>query len=287
MPDTSSAAESRPPDRPPEYTPDHPPGAPSNGLNGRIRAGFRLTLLLIFLLSGLLISLIQFGWMKIRRRPHLSIAWWYRGALRIIGVRIVHADTPPTRSMVAISNHISWIDIAVLGVVLDPCFLSKAEVANWPVVGWGARLSGTVFLRRGANQSAQAIADLRKRMAHNRSVLIFAEGTTTIGPMPRRFFARLFAAAIDTETDILPIAIRYPDPYDPMRTNPSVPYVDDQSLLERLWALMQEPVTPVEIYIGQPLKSVGRDRRGLSRETHNRVSKLISMAQTKQKDLTC
>jgi 1-acyl-sn-glycerol-3-phosphate acyltransferase len=100
-------------------------------------------------------------------RRHWPIAarlpWhWQRIACRMAGIRVRVDGKPTSPPLLIAANHISWLDISVLGSVLPVSFVSKAEVAGWPVVGTLARLQRTVFIdrtRRSQTASAtQAIA---------------------------------------------------------------------------------------------------------------------------------
>jgi 1-acyl-sn-glycerol-3-phosphate acyltransferase len=66
-------------------------------------------------------------------------------------------------------------------MALAPCtFLAKAEVARWPLIGWGARVAGTVFVDRSSPESRAASRETLKQRVHEGArILVFAEGTTT------------------------------------------------------------------------------------------------------------
>ena len=42
----------------------------------------------------------------------------------------------PQTPMLWVSNHVSWTDIPLLGMLTPLSFLSKAEVRTWPVAGY-------------------------------------------------------------------------------------------------------------------------------------------------------
>ncbi len=150
-----------------------------------------------------------------------------------------------------VANHISWLDIALLGGVANPRFLSKQEVRQWPVIGWLAEKSGTLFITRGkAGAAAQASATILQALQSGRSVLLFPEGTTTTGNDVRTFHARLLAPAFDANVPVQPVAVRYPGK-DGL-THPLVPYVDQQSLWDNLKSVLAEPGIQAEIHFLPP-----------------------------------
>jgi 1-acyl-sn-glycerol-3-phosphate acyltransferase len=103
-------------------------------------------------------------------------------AARICGARIEVIGTPLRRDVFFIANHVSWIDILALGGASGTAFVSKAELAEVPVVGWLASLNRTVFVKRENRLGvAGQINALREALEDNWSVTVFPEGTTTDG----------------------------------------------------------------------------------------------------------
>ena len=86
---------------------------------------------------------------------------------RLVGlqVRVIGASrrgiSPTGGRCVFVSNHSSWLDIPVLGGVLDACFVAKDEVGRWPLIGTIARLGRTVFVSRQRHAPAGSATDAR------------------------------------------------------------------------------------------------------------------------------
>src|SRR5690606_21575452 len=103
---------------------------------------------------------------------------WFRLVLLVMGVRRRVFGAPAPGPVLVASNHVSWLDIVVLGSHIGSCFVSKSEVAAWPLVGWLARQGGTLFIHRGRHDSAERIAhDMTARLLRGHRVLFFPEGT--------------------------------------------------------------------------------------------------------------
>ena len=66
--------------------------------------------------------------------------------------------------MVYASNHTSWLDVLVLGGVLQACFVAKSEVAGWPLIRTVARLGRTVFVSRRARDTGRERDAMRARL---------------------------------------------------------------------------------------------------------------------------
>ena len=98
-----------------------------------------------------------------RRLPLL----WHRLATRILGIRVhVHGAPADARPLLLVANHVSWLDITVLGSVMELSFISKSEVASWPVFGLFAKLQRSVFVDREKRAKTGEVAgEIATRLA--------------------------------------------------------------------------------------------------------------------------
>lgn len=71
------------------------------------------------------------------------------------------------------SNHISWLDIAVLGSGARVFFLAKAEIEKWPILGNLAKGGGTLFIKRGSGDSIKIREQITEFLKQNIPVLFF------------------------------------------------------------------------------------------------------------------
>ena len=72
--------------------------------------------------------------------------WWMRGLLHLLPLQIHCHGQPAASTRLLVSNHVSWLDIVLIGAHAPVHFLSKAEVRDWPVIGWLASAAGTLFI---------------------------------------------------------------------------------------------------------------------------------------------
>lgn len=203
-----------------------------------LRQLLRVSRIILLLLLGVVLTL----WCIVIGKDQSSTyyrnlkRWWSKRAAYILNLNITVQGQVTQQPAVLVANHISWLDMFVLGSVLDIRFLSKAEVRQWPLIGWLADKAGTLFIARGqsgaAKQASQHLVSVIQQGDH---VLFFPEGTTTDGTSVRRFHARLFAPAIDAQVAVQPIALYYPDTEG--QASPVVPYINDDSLLSNLWRI--------------------------------------------------
>ncbi len=171
---------------------------------------------------------------------------WHGELCDILGLRVTIHGAPPSTHALFIANHISWLDIPVLGSIAPVGFLSKAEVRQWPLIGKLAEKGGTLFIERGKRgASQQALTLITQRLNCPASVLLFPEGTTTDGQSVRRFFPRLLAAADTSATPIQPIAIVYKDNAGEKST--TAPFINQQSFFAHLWQFLTQPEQTVEV----------------------------------------
>lgn len=184
----------------------------------------------------------------------------------VIGVRVVERGRRARRPALLVANHISWLDIAALGTRIGGGFVSKAEVARWPFIGWFATGTGTVYLSRGAHKTQLTNDSLAARFRDGYSIAIFPEGTTTAHRLPHRFHSRLLAAAIEGDIAVQPVAIHYPPPRGQRdcEQHPVAPYIDDIGFMEHLCNVLACPGLTVEITYGKPIRPAGLERRRLA-----------------------
>jgi lyso-ornithine lipid O-acyltransferase len=205
------------------------------------------------------------------------VSWWYRRLLRCLSVRL-QAEGSIAPGALLVGNHVSWLDIPVVGTQGPVRFLSKAEVRRWPLIGWMSELVGTLFITRGANQVSMIVQQIRARILDGHPVVVFPEGTTSDGRQVYRFHPRLFAICQEAELAVQPVALRYglgPEP------DPIAPFVGDDTLVTHLWRLLSHPGLDVRVSFLDPFPVADLDRRGMADTARNAIAKHLGMAASK------
>ncbi|TZG28010.1 lysophospholipid acyltransferase family protein [Sphingomonas montanisoli] len=179
-------------------------------MSRKIRTGWRVGLLL----GLLLVCLVGYGVSRLFGPGH----WWKRTFLHraggIIGLDLRIEGTPLPNNVLLIANHVSWLDILAIGGAAGARFVSKAEVANWPVVGMIARIGDTVLVERQSKRAVRGQADqLSAALSEGRPVVLFPEGTTGDGRALLPFRPALLATVTPPPSGIAvqPVAIDYGD----------------------------------------------------------------------------
>lgn len=205
-----------------------------------------------------------------------AVRWWHARLCRALGLRLrIAGRVEPGCLLVA--NHISWLDIPVVGAQHAIGFLSKAEVRAWPLIGWMAEIAGTLFIERGAHQTDRIATRLAAEVAQKRSLMIFPEGTTGDGRRVQRFYPRLFSVAQDGGIRLQPVAISYrwgeaslPDT--------RAPYIDDDTLIASLWRIARHPNLVAHVQFLPPLQVTdAMTRRALAESARQAISAALGL----------
>ena len=183
----------------------------------------------------------------------------------------VHGQMPQ-QPMLWVSNHVSWTDIPLLGMLTPMSFLSKAEVRTWPVAGWLAAKAGSLFIRRGSGDSQLIRKQMSRHLEQAHPLLMFPEGTTPDGRSLRTFHGRLLSAAIDADVALQPVAIRYLRNGEP---DSLAPFVGDDDLLSHLMRLFANDRGEVHIHLLEPIACHGQERAALAFQAQQAVHKAL------------
>lgn len=199
---------------------DAPAPAPMTGgaIWRLIRRGVPLALLVFGgLLILLTVRMIERPFCGLRRpvTPYITQGVC-RSALVLLGIRFRSIGAPMAGPGAVVANHASWLDIFALNARKRIYFVSKSEVAGWPGIGWLARATGTVFIKRDRREAASQIAVFRDRLAAGHKLLFFPEGTSTDGlrvlPFKPTLFAAFFDPALAERLCLQPVTVNYTAP---------------------------------------------------------------------------
>ncbi len=136
-----------------------------------------------------------------------TAAFWWLG----IGRRV--QGRPMTGLGVAVANHSTWLDIFALNASDSLYFVAKSEVSGWPGIGWLARATGTLFIRRDPRDAPNQARLLSDRLHAGHRLLFFPEGTSTDGlrvlPFKPMLFAPVFDEGIRSDAQVQAITVKY------------------------------------------------------------------------------
>ena len=206
------------------------------------------------------------------RRTALVQSWCLK-MLQIAGVTVQETGPRPPRSVMLVSNHVSWLDMIAIQSLCESRFVAKSEVRSWPVIGSMASRLGTVYIDRGSSRSAsRVVGQVAALLRAGEVIVIFPEGTTTDGSKVQPFRGSLLQAPIDARASVQPVALTYRE------TGSGLPcarasYSGEDGLLESIWRTVSRQVT-VRLAFGPIQVAHGQDRRSLALALHSTVDAL-------------
>ena len=252
---------------------------------GTVRLGATAALVLVALLILLPFHLLGLA-VGGRAAAGLTVLW-HRIAILAMGVRVHVVGAPAQeRPLLLLANHISWLDILVLGSRAPVSFVAKSEVAGWPVVGWLARMQRSVFVDRTSRRSAAAQADrMAARLAGGDILVLFPEGTSSDGNRVLPFRSALVGAAQRAiagggTVTVQPVAIAYVRmlgvPLGRQHRH-LVAWYGGTVLLPHLRRILADGGIDVHVAFGPPRRlAPGEDRKRVAAASRNAISRVVA-----------
>lgn len=225
----------------------------------------RMSLRVLAMAAGLIVCVPAHYLWRLSGRPspwpRLFLGWVGRSA----GMRVRIEGVPLRRNVLILANHLSWLDIMIVAGATGAAFVSRDDVANWPVFGWLARLNNTVFVARSSRRAVHGQAEaLRHALGTGQAVALFPEGTTDGGPNVLPFRASLLAAVLPPppQVTVQPLAIDYG------AASHDIAWVGGESAKANVKrVLSRKGTTPVTLRFLEPVDPAGMADRKLLAET--------------------
>ncbi|GLW58238.1 lysophospholipid acyltransferase family protein [Kitasatospora phosalacinea] len=194
------------------------------------------------------------------------VRWWARLLLAVLGVRVRAVGVPGRHSggSLLVSNHVSWLDVLLVGSVRPGRMLAKSEVGRWPVLGpltcWG----GTIFIDRERLRALPGtVEEIAAVLRRGGRVVVFPEGSTWCGRGGGRFRPALFEAAVRADVPVQPVALRYRTADGRPSTAPA--FVGEDGLLASVWRVVSVRGLRAEVeFLPQLPPALFPDRRRLA-----------------------
>jgi lyso-ornithine lipid O-acyltransferase len=212
-----------------------------------------------------------------------------RTMCRIIGIEVVpQGALNGSAPRFVVANHVSWTDILAIASLEPLLFLAKSEVASWPVLGFLARLQGTIFVERAHRRKIPVVNQaLAEQLRAGRDIVIFAEGTSSSGAGVLKFNASHFAMLSDLAQGpsplriaVVPAAFAYAPRSRQGAENSNrfdVGWYGDMSFVPHLWSLMKRGGARCHVFFGEALDpALFQDRKELAAVAQNRVAGLLA-----------
>ncbi len=255
--------------------------------------------LLGFVVGTLVLVCIHTIWYILSRRLDVTM-WFHKWCCLVFNIKIKvvgESAHQKNRPVIYLCNHISYLDVLVLGSMLDGCFVAKSEVASWPGFGFLAKLQKTVFIVRERSALMQSRKSIADAMAKDNDIILFPEGTSTDGWDVMQFKAGLLGIFFPEEKgaggdfDVIDNALIQPVAIKHIRTNGIEVTKDrqdlrdlyawyaDMELVPHLWALAQTCSTEVEVHMLDTLSPNDFVHRyDIANAAQERVAKIVKGA---------
>lgn len=194
-----------------------------------------------------------------------------RRALRVFHLELRVTGAIPSCGLL-VCNHLSYLDIVVLGATAPCIFVSKCEVRRWPVFGWFASLAGTLFLRRDIRSDvARLTREMRRLLDAGALVVLFPEGTTSDGCEVLPFKSSLLEPATRQSRGLSAGFIEYS--LNEGSVADEVCYWRDMTLAPHLLNLLGKRGLEARLSFTE-LRQASPDRKELARQLHSEVVRL-------------
>jgi 1-acyl-sn-glycerol-3-phosphate acyltransferase len=206
---------------------------------------------------------------------------FHRWLLWLLGLRVEMRGVPAeTKPVLFVANHSSYLDIPVLGSIVEGAFVAKSDVGRWPLFGFLSRLQKTVFVDRRPSRADDHSDDLRTRLESGQNIILFPEGTSSDGLYVLPFKSGLFAAAEGNLTHgsvtVQPVSITCVGLDGLPITRALRPYYawfGDMTFVEHLWNAFRIGRFSVEVIFHAPVApETFADRKALAHYCEEQVA---------------
>lgn len=247
-----------------------------------IAACVKISGLLVVTLGCYTLFLAGCGLMKIAGRPtgrwrNFCLMSWGKLAARTLSITVEQKGPVPEPPFFLVCNHLSYVDIIVLFSCLKTTFVSKAEVAQWPLIGFIAKTIGIVFVNRSNRKDLKRVnQEISKAVTSNMGLTLFPEGTTSPGREILRFRPSLLEYPAESDLGANYCTIHYStgQTTDEDDAYKIVCWWGDSDLGSHLWSLAKTSNIKASITFG-PSVIKENDRKILSDKLHQAASEIF------------
>jgi lyso-ornithine lipid O-acyltransferase len=235
---------------------------------------FRMVARVLVMALLLIVYLPIFGLLRLFGGGNAMVRSYLAWVGWLLGLRIRVVGTPITGNALYAANHISWLDIPALGGTTQARFIAKSEIAGWSLIGWLAKLGGSVFVQRKKRSETRVQADaVSSALAEGRPVVLFAEGGTGDGITLSPFRPSLFVSANEAGVIVQPVVLDYG------ARQAEIAWPDGAGFVSEMKRMLSRPApVPLTIHFLAPLDGAAVDRKQLAAQTHTAISGVLDPA---------
>jgi len=202
-----------------------------------------------------------------------------RELCKVFNLEIQVHGVIPREPALWVSNHVSWLDIAVLGSGARVFFLAKAEIEKWPILGKLAKGGGTLFIKRGSGDSIKIKEQITNFLKRDIPVLFFPEATTSDGSKIKKIYGRILGAAIDANRPVQICLICYVNQDGQLDT--IAPFVGDLSFADHVKKVLEMPKVTAHLMALPAISVQGHTVESLTVEVQTQMIEGLARLQQK------
>ena len=207
------------------------------------------------------------------------VQYFCRRLCKVFNIEIqVHGEIPREPAL-WVSNHISWLDVAVLGSGARVFFLAKAEIEKWPLLGKLAKGGGTLFIKRGSGDSVKIREQMTDFLKQDSPVLFFPEATTSDGTRIKKVHGRLLGAAIEARRPVQVCLICYVNQQGELDT--VAPFIGDTTFAKHVQNVLEMPNVIAHLMALPAIDSTGHSVESLTEEVQSKMIEGLAQLQAK------
>jgi 1-acyl-sn-glycerol-3-phosphate acyltransferase len=250
--------------------------APFSRLVAHLRALARATVIAIQTVLAMIAVLLlaaraSLFYVRSDGRPAV-MRLWARSVAWAMGLRIVASGPLPDAPCLIVANHLSYIDIIVLGSLVPAVFVAKTEVARWPLLGPASRAAGTLFTdRQNRWRLPTLLAGINRILDTGGVVVLFPEGTSSDGQRVLPFRSAVLEPASAGGYRVFFAALAYRTPATAPPAREAVCWWGDMTLIDHLWRMLALRRITARVVFGRDAGDHA-DRRATALRLHTAVS---------------
>ncbi|MEH6474534.1 MAG: lysophospholipid acyltransferase family protein [Sneathiella sp.] len=228
-----------------------------------------IAIILVFIWAGLLIPIHLISRLVLPKTHYLMPQIFHRGLCKLLRVKVVcHGEPSEIRPTLFVINHISWLDIPVIGKALQGSFVAKDEVETYPVIGLFAKLQETIFIAQTRPSIKTHQDDLQTHLENGDNMFLFPEGTPSNGLVTHDFKSTYFSLAETHSGDkalcVQPVTLAYSqmdNMYVTRNIMKTIAWVGNESLLSHMWEFLKSGSVTAELRFHAPVTIDAYDSR--------------------------
>lgn len=208
------------------------------------------------------------------RHQHLpDTAWfpyWAEEVGRSVNIKLHIYGEPCAETCLYVSNHISWIDVVTVSLCSPLSFIAKDDVKTWPWAGNFTQRMRTVYIDRSNKfQAYRSLPNIEERLKEGRNVLVFPEGTTTLGKDVLEFKPMFYEAAVRAQKPVQAMVVKYTDSMG--HPLPEVSYSNDDGFFETLFRVFKIDKVHAHVSFLEPMDPSQLDRKQMAHQSEKQV----------------